>query len=134
MSQNTYYNLFLDDIRDPVHVKQAWHGGRWIEFPSHYTWEIVRSYKAFTEKILSQGLPARIAFDHDLSYEDQNKTENFKERTGLDCAKWLADYCVVNNLPLPDYMVHSFNPVGRKNIIDFLERFQEVRPDLKIQA
>ncbi len=108
--------------------------GQWIEFPSHYTWVVVRSYKEFVETVLRQGMPTRIAFDHDLCYEDQNKTENFKEKTGYDCAKWLADYCIVNTLPLPDYYVHSFNPVGRANILQFLNRFQEIRPDLQVQA
>jgi hypothetical protein len=75
-----------------------------------------------------------VSLDHDLSYEDQNKTENFNEKTGYDCAKWLVDYCVTNNLPLPDYYVHSFNPVGRMNIINYLVRFQEIRPDLKIRT
>lgn len=136
--------LFLDDIRKPLDVKVAWHGGVFEEFPSLYSWDIVRSYADFTKYILTRGLPTLISFDHDLAWEHYPQKDvslittidysKFKEKTGYDCAKWLADYCVVNNLPLPDYMVHSFNPVGRTNIVQFLERFQEIRPDLKIQS
>ena len=118
-------NLFLDDIRDPKNVAQSWHDGGWIEFPSHYAWDVVRSYKEFVAYIQANGLPTRIAFDHDLSYEDQNKTENFKEKTGMDCAKWLVDYCMDKELVLPEFYVHSFNVVGRMNIANLLTRFQE---------
>ena len=118
-------NLFLDDIRDPKNVTQSWHNGMWIEFPSHYAWDVVRSYKDFVAYIEQNGLPTRIAFDHDLSYEDQNKTENFKEKTGMDCAKWLVDYCIDKELALPEFYVHSFNVVGRMNIANLLTRFQE---------
>ncbi len=31
--ENSYYNLFLDDIRSPIHVKQAWHGGSGLNSP-----------------------------------------------------------------------------------------------------
>lgn len=136
--------LFLDDIRKPSDVTHAWHRGTYEEFPSLYTWDIVRSYKEFTQYILNRGLPTLISFDHDLSWEHYPKQDmrldapidytKFKEKTGYDCAKWLADYCIVNTLPLPDYYVHSFNPVGRANILQFLNRFQEIRPDLQVQA
>ena len=118
-------NLFLDDIRNPVNVTQSWHNGVWIEFPSHYVWDVVRSYKEFVAYIETNGLPTRIAFDHDLSYEDQNKTEGFIEKTGMDCAKWLVDYCIDKDLALPEFYVHSFNVVGRMNIANLLTRFQE---------
>ena len=136
--------IFLDDIRKPLDVKSAWHKGVWEGFPSLFSWDIVRSYAAFTKYILTNGLPTVISFDHDLSFEHYPTDETslvapinydkFTEKTGYDCAKWLVDYCVTNNLPLPDFYVHSFNPVGRMNIINFLVRFQEISPDLKIQT
>ena len=136
--------LFIDDIRKPLDVKHAWHKGAWEEFPSLFSWDIVRSYADFTKYILDKGLPTVISFDHDLSFEHYPQDEEsmiaainyakFNEKTGYDCAKWLVDYCMTNNLPLPDFYVHSFNPVGRMNIINFLVRFQEIRPDLKIQS
>ena len=131
--ENSYYNLLLDDIRDPVHIKQAMHGDHWEDFPSHYTWVVVRSHKEFVETILRLGLPRRVSLDHDLSYEDQNKTDysTFKELTGLDCAKWLADYCYTNNFDIPDFYVHSFNPVGRMDIANYLTRSREILAALR---
>jgi hypothetical protein len=125
------YNLFLDDVRIPTTVKRAIHNGEWVDFPSHYKWEIVRSYKEFVEIITLRRLPASIAYDHDLSYEDQNKTEGFVEKTGLDCAKWLVEYCLDNNMDLPGFYVHSFNTVGRKNICDYLDRFPQIQAAFK---
>ncbi len=125
-------------------VTHAWHKGAWEEFPSIFSWDIVRSYADFTKYILTNGLPTAISFDHDLSWEHYPQGElslttpinydKFTEKTGYDCAKWLVNYCVTNNLPLPDFYVHSFNPVGRMNIINYLVRFQEIRPDLKIRS
>ena len=122
-------NLFLDDIRDPHNVKAALHRGVWEKFPELLAWDIVRSYDEFVAYIQKNGLPIRIAFDHDLSYEDQNKTDysTFKEKTGYDCAKWLTEYCMDHDLPLPDFYIHSFNPVGRMNISNHLLRFEEIR-------
>ena len=124
--------LFLDDIRKPSDVTHAMHDGAWVEFPSIWSWDIVRSYTAFTEFILKNGLPSVISFDHDLSWEHYPHDglslapidyEKYTEKTGYDCAKWLVNYCVTNNLELPDYYVHSFNPVGRINIHNHLARF-----------
>jgi hypothetical protein len=134
-------NLFLDDFRKPSDVTHALHNGQWQEFPSIWSWEIVRSYAAFTEFILKNGLPSVISFDHDLSME--HYPENFeammttidytryKEKTGLDCAKWLLDYCIRKKLELPDCYIHSFNPVGRINIHNYLSRFVQIRDSSK---
>lgn len=142
-------NLFLDDVRNPHNVKAALHRGVWEEFPDLMVWEVVRSYDEFVAYILKNGLPKRIAFDHDLSWEHYPKEggpicegdprmdtivipyETFKEKTGYDCAKWLTNYCMVNNLPLPDFYVHSFNPVGRMNISNHLLRFEEIQAENK---
>jgi hypothetical protein len=132
-------NLFLDDIRSPNNVSRAYHGftGKWEEFPFHYSWDIVRSYKEFIEYILQKGLPERISYDHDLSLEHYPLTNDdvekpieystHKEKTGLHCAIFVTEYCLVNNLELPDWYVHSFNPVGRQNIINELSGFERMR-------
>ena len=51
------------------------------------------------------------------------KKLTIKEKTGYDCAKWLVEYCLDNDLSLPKYQVHSMNPVGKKNILDYLSNF-----------
>lgn len=132
----TNYSLFLDDIRVPTDVKFAWHQEAWEEFPSLFSWIIVRTYNQFTDCIRRYQLPKRISFDHDLSWEHYPQGElvekpieysKYKEKTGLHCAQWLVEYCLEKGLGLPDFYVHSFNPVGRKNIIDYLNQFDRMK-------
>lgn len=98
---NKYRKLYLDDIRNP----------------KTDGWIVIRSYDEFVNWILENGIPDEISFDHDLS--DTSITNN-REMTGYDCAKWLGQYCWENGLPIPDWNVHSANPVGRKNIEGYL--------------
>jgi hypothetical protein len=68
-------------------------------------------------------------FHYDLKPEDyENMSEDemvmkfgSMEKTGLDCAKFLVEYCADENQPLPKYLVHSANPAGKENIEKFLE-------------
>lgn len=113
--------IYLDDIRTPTE-----------ELPDH-KWIIVRSYKEFTEVITKlykeEGiLPNHISFDHDLGDEHMNyyyehrgeqiKYEEFKEKTGLHCARWFTSLCDVNELDARQVYtsVHSHNPIGANNI------------------
>lgn len=93
------YKLFLDDIRMPV----------------DNGWTIVRNYNEFVDAINKYGLPKFISFDHDLSTEHYSNMPSV-EKTGYDCAKFLVDYCMDNNKKIPEFYVHSMNPVGRENI------------------
>ena len=93
------YKLFLDDIRMPV--SEGWH--------------IVRNYNEFVDTINKYGLPVFISFDHDLSTEHYSNMPSV-EKTGYDCAKFLVEYCMDNKKELPDFYVHSMNPVGSANI------------------
>jgi hypothetical protein len=122
-------NLFLDDIRVPL---DAWNYTKQTMFLKE-EWEIVRNYLDFTECIEKHGLPTLISFDHDLAdnhydisidytkYYDSER--DFEEYTGYDCAKWLINYCMDNNKPLPKFYVHSMNPVGKENIEQLLNNF-----------
>ena len=133
--------LFIDDIRQPHDVKVAWHDGYMREFPSIFAWEVVRTYDEFTEFILKNGLPTEISFDHDLgiehyptSVEEMTKPidySKYKERTGYHAAQWLVDYCYTNDLDIPEFYVHSFNPVGRMNIVNYLVRSKEILAALR---
>ena len=75
----------------------------------------VYSYEEFVTYLEKKGLPDFISFDHDLG-------EDF---SGYDCAKYLVEYCLVHHLPLPNYKVHSQNPVGKENIERLLENFKK---------
>ena len=85
-------------------------------------------------------MPDTISFDHDLAdehytpeyfwdnYEESKKFQEwrgqyYQEKTGMDCAKWLVDYCMDNKKKLPEIFVHSANPVGADNIKGLLDNF-----------
>ena len=124
------YNLYLDDIRQPYET------GNYInpvEFRKQYRleeWVIVRNYDEFIKYIQNNGLPTKVSFDHDLAhihYDPDTWTESFQyhEETGLDCAKWMCNYCLDNGLPLPEYYCHSMNPTGKENILGILDNYKK---------
>ena len=90
--------LYLDDLRST---------------PEGF--ERVYSYTEFVAYLEHKGLPDFISFDHDLG----------EEFSGYDCAKYLVDYCLDHQLSLPDFVVHSQNPVGKENIERLLNNFKE---------
>ncbi len=116
--------LWLDDVRDPLEDD-------WLVFSPigrniNVFW--VKSYEEFTDWITSNGLPDGVCFDHDLADVKEIEGSNLviasdwnKEKTGYDCAKWLVDYCMSNDLTIPPYNVHSANPVGAENIRKYIE-------------
>ena len=133
------YNLFLDDIRGLHDINYRTKFIGVDDFPIYKTqeWVIARSYNAFVEIIKERGLPKLISFDHDLAdihyteeYQDGRLTMKYKEtsgeRTGYHAAQWLVDYCIDNKLPLPEFKVHSFNPVGAENIYSLLTNFKNI--------
>ena len=114
--------LFLDDIRNPIDCLGFKHTiidkGIYLR-----DWEIVRSHAEFVAWIEINGLPDLISFDHDLGLTELPEC---KEQNGLTCAKWLVNYCLDNELPLPECVVHSQNPVGRENIEGLLCQFRRL--------
>lgn len=49
------------------------------------------------------------------------------EKTGYDCAKWLIDYCIDNDLELPKkVLVHSMNPTGAENIKSLFNTYNKI--------
>jgi len=102
-------------------------------------WVWVKSYTEFCEWITENGLPDVLAFDHDLggnSYDLYSKHKGYKndninydeydEKTGFHCAKWLTEYCQDNDKKLTcEVHAHSMNPKGRENIISILENFKK---------
>lgn len=120
--------LFLDDIRQ---VKDACN---YMPNPKIYwedDWDIVRNYSEFVEYLKSKPLPELISFDHDLAdihyevdfrdWKDFTSGQLGVEETGMDCAKFLVKHCQETKQELPDFLVHSANPVGRTNIRKYLE-------------
>lgn len=132
--ENKQYHLFLDDNRTPSRVT-------WIELPL-LDWVVVKNYQEFVEIIEKNGIPTTVSFDHDLADEHyieftaahdptsitkgNIRYDSFKEKTGYDCAKYLAEYCVNNTCPIPEYYIHTLNPIGRMNIFSILESARKV--------
>lgn len=92
--------LYLDDLR---------------ETPKDYL--RVYNYAEFVKWVNEHGLPDFISFDHDLG----------EGETGYDCAKFLVEYCLDHQMPLPYFTVHSQNPVGKENIEKLLENFNKMK-------
>jgi hypothetical protein len=121
----TNYNLFLDDVRIPTHVT-------WADVPKDQHYSVVRNFNEFVDIISLRGLPKFVCYDHDLSaehYKDIGKPSmnynDYEERTGYDCAKWLVAYCLEKNIKHPPYVVHSLNPIGKNNIESYIESYNK---------
>lgn len=127
------YNLFLDDIRHPHDAYPYMKDTKYLQLK----WIIVRSYDEFVKYITKNGVPSLVSFDHDLADEHyfsnnqpwsiENSIDYFsyKEKTGYECAKWLCDYCLNNNIKLPETLVHSFNQTGSNNIKHYIRNFKK---------
>jgi len=135
MTDKVTYNLFLDDMRQP---HKAFGYTNNPIYKDLY-WQVVINYDQFVEKIehyfdLLGILPTVISFDHDLAdvhygvqdhldedYYDLCEVQD--EKTGYHCAKWLVNFCMDNDLELPDYYSHSMNTIGRRNILGYLDNY-----------
>lgn len=133
------YKLFLDDYRSPTDCLSYMHrriGAQNLIYKED--WVIVRNYKQFVSWILHHGLPSLISYDHDLAeghyhrnmqegviIYDGGTFENDNNKTGYHAAKWLVDYCQRYNYKLPDWIVHSMNPVGSDNIEGLLKNYRK---------
>lgn len=112
--------IFLDDVRWPHEVT-------WVNLPKDVEWCVVRSYDAFKEAVIawykaSEGsLPDIISFDHDLAPDHYIDDGKHKEKTGYDAAKWLVEFCFDNDVTIPNWCVHSLNPVGAQNIDSYMQ-------------
>jgi len=127
--------LFLDDLRVPLDCPKAHYMVyRKIDLKIYNEdWVIVRSHGQFVKWIQENGLPDLISFDHDLGDDSNLKgilpieewfdLENNREYTGMDSAKWLVNYCMDNDLKLPEFVVHSANPAGYENINGLLDSY-----------
>lgn len=129
------YKLFLDDFRTPEMCLE--YSTMWMPIDKSIyvkeSWIVVKDYDQFVRTVVqkfSEGeFPDLISFDHDLADEhygtvsktnflslDEYYNSQDREMTGRDCAKWLVQFCIDNDLNLPGYWIHSMNPGGSKNI------------------
>jgi hypothetical protein len=118
--ENKIY-LYLDDVRTPTADN----------------WEVVRNYDEFVAHIRLNGLENYevISLDHDLGdtamQEYYNNVRdnytidysNIKEKTGMDCAKWLVAESMNRKIPLPQIYIHSANPIGSANMMGYINNY-----------
>jgi hypothetical protein len=130
------FNIYLDDVRTPKNNE----------------WIIVRNYDEFVSTVSRIGFENIhiISLDHDLGdsaiseYINNVKPnyilnyDNVKEKTGLDCAKWLVEYFYysTNKTIFPNVFTHSANPIGSANIIGYINNFykNEKRPETCVRV
>lgn len=104
--------LWLDDERDPSDAR--WHG--YFPIPdAKPVW--LKTFSAFVDWIDNHGLPDAVCFDHDLGLD----------QSGFDAAKWLTEYCLDRDLPLPLWEIQSANPIGKQNIVSVLSSYERMR-------
>ena len=109
-------NLIIDDLRD---VQMCFNTSGNPMFKD-LSWSIVKTFDEFVDFIDKNGLPNVISFDHDLA-----DFKDGREFTGMDCATWLTNYCMDNEVKLPLFFVHSDNTVGNENIRTLLSNFRK---------
>lgn len=104
--------IFVDDKREPLDARDWW---------------VVRSYDEFVTLVMNQTTPIDyISFDHDLG-------EGFD---GYDCVKFLCKTDADRHGKLLsenfDFHIHSQNPVGAKNMINYLSFYLDYKESFKV--
>lgn len=90
------WNLWLDDVRDPVHSEG---------------WSVCRTVDEAITLIRERGTPLHMSLDHDLG-------DGHKDATFL--VDWLAEQSL---WPAEGIYVHSQNPVGADNMLRTIDRY-----------
>ncbi|MDD3773072.1 MAG: hypothetical protein PHC38_10525 [Weeksellaceae bacterium] len=104
------WKLYLDDIRTPKDP----------------TYIISRTAEDAQNLVLTCGVPGFISFDHDLGINNDGNLH----RSGYDFAKWLVEMDMDGVINIPKdfaFTVHSANPVGAKNIHEYLVNYLQYR-------
>jgi hypothetical protein len=121
MKINKRLRLYLDDIRTPKDPD----------------WIVARNYDEFVAQIKLYGLGSFevISLDHDLGegamveYYTNVKNNymldynNIKERTGMDCCRYLVSESMNEKIPLPQIYIHSANPIGAGNMMGYINNY-----------
>ncbi len=131
--------LFLDDIRHPNHVFKYTSDKEYEE-----DWNIVRNYEAFKAYMTKHYKTITVvSFDHDLGrehYRDYVRQtlekapedieldyDQYTEKTGYDCAKFMIELYHDQGMKLPRIKVHSMNVVGKQNIIALINGTRKIK-------
>lgn len=107
------WRLFIDDER----------------FPSSkdYDMIIARSMEEVKNLVSDLGMPSFISFDHDLGSDELGPLPS-----GYDIARWMVDVDLGGAYQFPDdfdFYVHSQNPIGKRNIEEYLGAYLKFKKD-----
>ena len=105
--------LFLDDLRNPETTLPFGLGGPLFIF-------VARSTEEAKKEVLSRGMPSWLFLDHDLGGDD----------TSMVFLNWLANEYWDGESPIPNYSIHSQNPVGAANIKSFMMSWERNRIEI----
>ena len=115
--------LWLDDQRDPYKYlrtkstsntfirNKQFYDNLMKQYDVNFVW--VKNLYQFMEYIEKNGIPQFVSFDHDLNNRGGGEGLNAEQKlnnNGVNCAKWLVNYCKQMGQPLPKFYVHSANP------------------------
>ena len=111
--KNQPYFLFIDDIRNLDDVKL-------LPRRNNENWIVARNSLQAIELIKQKNLPVMFSFDHDLGGNDTCMV--FLRQLEA----WMLE-TYPDKLPsCPNFMVHSANPVGKLNIISFMNSWRKM--------
>lgn len=85
------------------------------EFGTHHDLTIEKNTEGAKKSLLSDSFDVAM-LDHDLGGEVYVDSEH------EDCGMRVAEFIVENQIPLNAVIVHSWNPVGARNMYDYFIR------------
>mgnify|MGYP000616215430 CR=1 FL=1 len=104
------WRLWIDDTRNPKNeVRYSGYGEDFKE--EDFVWAQTREQAEYYVEMW--GLPSFMALDHDLGYDG----------TTMEFLHWLQQR-FPNTAP-PPYRCHTANPLGKQNMISFLESWKK---------
>lgn len=103
--------IWLDDTRDPV--KFGYFGWVWIKTAD----ECIEYCKLHWNEITD------ISLDHDLDIQ-ATLGNTPTEKTGYDVVTWIEEKVLMDNWHLPNIIVHSMNPSGKKRMEQVLYKLR----------
>lgn len=106
------WKLWLDDMRNPS-----------VECPKESDFIWAHDCEQAKYYVKMWGPPSFMALDHDLGVTlKSHMMGSTRVETVMEFLRWLSDKYPDS---VPDYRVHSANPVGSSNIVSFMDSWKK---------
>lgn len=125
MKREMTYNVFIDDQLRPIDIFYKTNN----PFYKVEQFITVKSFNEFKECVEEHfkkdgSYPGFISFDFLLTQVLMKVTDDYSVYqnddsyvlSGFECAQWIIDFVLKNNIPIPKYIIHDTNPTGRYKI------------------